>query len=78
MVSTPKEPTLGAAVVDEECSQTSAQGKQFAECEKPSGICTNLDEVDSSLEEFLSNWDQQRGLDNHNTAGDDSILGRCD
>lgn len=52
-VSTPKETTLGAAVVDKERGQASAQEKQFAECEKPSGICTNLDDVDSSLEEFV-------------------------
>lgn len=77
MVSTPKKPTLGAAVVDKESGQASAQGKQSAECEKPSGICTDLDDVDSSLEE-LSNWDQQCDLDSHNTAGDDSILGRWD
>lgn len=77
MVSTPKEPTPWAAMVDEKCGQASAQGKQFAECEEPSGICTNLDGVDSSLEE-LSKWHQQRDLDNRKTAGDDSILGRCD
>lgn len=53
MVSTPKKTTLGAAVVDKERGQASAQEKQFAECEKPSGICTNLDDVDSSLEEFV-------------------------
>lgn len=52
MVPTPKEPTLGAAVLDKECGQASAQGKQLAECEKPSGICTHSDDVDSSLEEF--------------------------
>lgn len=52
-VSTPKETTLGAAVVEKKRGQAPAQGKLLAECEKLSGICTNLDGVDSSLEEFV-------------------------
>lgn len=47
MLPTPKETMLGAAVVDKVYGQASAQGREFA------GVCTNLDDVDSSLEEFV-------------------------
>ena len=54
MVPIPKETMLGAAAVDKERGQASAQEKPFGECKKPPGICTNLDDVDLSLEEFVS------------------------
>lgn len=48
----PKETMLGTAVVAKECGQASAQRKQFDECKKPPGICTNLDDG-LSLKEFI-------------------------
>jgi len=53
MVPIPKETMLGTAVVHKERGQASVQGRQFAECKKPPGICANLDDADSSLEEFV-------------------------
>lgn len=53
MVLLPEETMLGTAVVDKEHGQASVQGRQVAECKKPPGICTNLDDVDSSLEELV-------------------------
>lgn len=44
MVSIPKETMLGASVVDKEHGQASVQGRQFAECKKPPGTCTKLDD----------------------------------
>lgn len=53
MVPIPKETMLATAVLDEEYGQASGQGRQFAKCKKPPGTCTNLDDADSSLKEFV-------------------------